>query len=203
MVLRARAGVTRVFSPQLDVVPRFVEVPRMPHRPRRLRSSISRTRALAALALAALSSSIFVASAADADRSLEQASLAPISPKQTANEARPAWLTPGTPFAPAGGSDPRWLATAGLALVLLICGGVGALARRYSPRTAIGGMKVIGRVSLTPKHAVCMVRVGRRVLVVGTGPQGSPSLISEFDESELSMATPESVIAGAGGRDDA
>ena len=43
-------------------------------------------------------------------------------------------------------------------------------------------MQVVGRVSLSPKHTVHMLRVGRRVLVVGVGPQGAPALISELDE---------------------
>ena len=43
-------------------------------------------------------------------------------------------------------------------------------------------MQVVGRVSLSPKHTVYMLRVGRRVLLVGAGSQGSPSLISELDD---------------------
>ena len=44
------------------------------------------------------------------------------------------------------------------------------------------GMQVVGRVSLSTRHTVYMLRVGRRVLLVGAGPQGSPSLISELDD---------------------
>ena len=57
--------------------------------------------------------------------------------------------------------------------------------RRRPPVLAQGagvGMQVVGRVSLSPKHTVYLLRVGRRVLLVGAGPQGSPSLISELDD---------------------
>ncbi len=37
-------------------------------------------------------------------------------------------------------------------------------------------------MSLSPKHAVYLLRVGRRVLVVGAGPQGPPALITELDD---------------------
>jgi hypothetical protein len=37
-------------------------------------------------------------------------------------------------------------------------------------------------VSLSPKHSVYLLRVGRRVLLVGAGPQGPPALISELDD---------------------
>ena len=47
-------------------------------------------------------------------------------------------------------------------------------------------MKVIGRVSLSPKHSVYLLEVGQRRLLVGAGPQGSPALISELDDLALS-----------------
>ena len=43
-------------------------------------------------------------------------------------------------------------------------------------------MQVVGRVSLSPKHAVYMLRVGQRMLLVGVGPAGAPALISELDD---------------------
>ena len=62
------------------------------------------------------------------------------------------------------------------------CGGMIAAGRRFLPQATGAKMQVVGRVSLSPKHAVYLLRVGQRVLVVGTGPQGAPALISEMDE---------------------
>ena len=52
-------------------------------------------------------------------------------------------------------------------------------------------MQVVGRVSLSPKHSVYLLRIGRRVLLVGAGPQGAPSLIAELDDLPGSRAEPE------------
>ena len=69
-----------------------------------------------------------------------------------------------------------------LALVLAVCGGIAVAARRLGPRAAAGAVEVVGRVSLSPKHSVYLLRVGRRVLVVGAGPQGPPALIAELED---------------------
>jgi flagellar protein FliO/FliZ len=81
-----------------------------------------------------------------------------------------------------GGSDSWSLVMIGITLALAVCGGMIAFARRFLPQGAGVGMQVVGRVSLSPKHSVYLLRVGRRVLLVGAGPQGSPSLISELDD---------------------
>ena len=70
----------------------------------------------------------------------------------------------------------------GVTLTLAVLGGIVAASRRFLPQPAGVGMQVVGRVSLSPRHTVYMLRVGRRVLLVGAGPQGSPSLISELDD---------------------
>jgi len=70
----------------------------------------------------------------------------------------------------------------GITLALAICGGVVVAARRFSSQGAAGEIRVVSRVSLSPKHTVYLLRVGRRVLLVGAGPQGAPSLISELDD---------------------
>jgi flagellar biogenesis protein FliO len=69
-----------------------------------------------------------------------------------------------------------------LALVLVACGGVAVLVRRMAPRATAGAVQVVGRVGLSPKHSVYLLRVGRRVLVLGAGPQGPPALIAELDD---------------------
>jgi len=71
---------------------------------------------------------------------------------------------------------------AGITLALAICGGVVAVARRFSSQVAAGEIRVVSRVSLSPKHTVYLLRVGRRALLVGAGPQGAPSLISELQD---------------------
>jgi hypothetical protein len=71
---------------------------------------------------------------------------------------------------------------AGLAVLLAIGGGIAAAARRFAPANGAGALQVISRVGLSPKHTVYLLRAGGRVLLVGTGPQGAPSLISELDE---------------------
>jgi flagellar biogenesis protein FliO len=82
----------------------------------------------------------------------------------------------------AGGSDGWYVGMAGITLALALCGGVVAAARRLSSQGATGAIRVVSRVSLSPKHTVYLLRVGRRVLLVGAGPQGSPALLSELDD---------------------
>ncbi len=96
--------------------------------------------------------------------------------------SRPAIFRRLTKGSRLGGSDSLSLAMIGITLALAVCGGVIAAGRRFLPQGAGVGMQVVGRVSLSPKHAVYLLRVGRRVLLVGAGPQGSPSLISELDD---------------------
>jgi flagellar protein FliO/FliZ len=77
-----------------------------------------------------------------------------------------------------------WLGTAGMALLLAICGGVCVGARKYLPRDSSGLVQVVGRVSLSPRHSIYLVRAGRRTLIVGAGAQGSPTLLGELGELE-------------------
>jgi flagellar biogenesis protein FliO len=80
----------------------------------------------------------------------------------------------------------------GMALALAICGALGLVARRWMPRSAGGAIQVVGRVSLSPKHTVYMLRVGQRVLLLGAGPQGAPALLTELDDlAELSPRSEE------------
>jgi flagellar protein FliO/FliZ len=80
-------------------------------------------------------------------------------------------------------STDGWLpGMAGIALALAVVGGLATAARRFAPRPTAGTVQVVGRVSLSPKHSVYMLRVGRRVLLLGAGPQGPPSLITELED---------------------
>ena len=88
------------------------------------------------------------------------------------------------------GSDAWYLALAGVAVLLGAVGGLALAARRFNLRPGSGMLHVVSRVSLSPKHAVYLVRAGGRVLLVGTGPQGAPSLISELDDVVLAPTEP-------------
>src|SRR5579883_589595 len=80
------------------------------------------------------------------------------------------------------GSGGWGLGFVSIALTLAVCGGLVAAVRWVRPSAATGSVQVVGRVSLSPKHSVYLLRVGRRVLLVGAGPQGPPALISELDD---------------------
>jgi flagellar protein FliO/FliZ len=97
------------------------------------------------------------------------------------------------PFAPRGEASKRsheapgnssgwWMGTAGIAAALFVCGAVSVASRRYVPRASQGLVRVIGRTSLSPKHSVYLLQVADRVLIVGAGPQGAPSLLGELDD---------------------
>ena len=65
---------------------------------------------------------------------------------------------------------------------------------RWGARRGLGGsgrgtMTVLDRVALDARHTVTLVRIGKRVLVLGTSEQ-SVTLLTEMREDEL--ASPES-----------
>jgi hypothetical protein len=108
----------------------------------------------------------------------------------------------------AEGTRGWWLGTAGIALALAACGGISVAARRYGPQAAAGPLRVIGRTSLSPRHTVYLLKAGGRVLIVGTGPQGAPSLLGELDDpDEPGPSPPRDQARGfdrlVGGGDDA
>jgi flagellar biogenesis protein FliO len=63
-----------------------------------------------------------------------------------------------------------------LAVVLMLLGVGVKVVRRWpgfaARETAAGPLQVLGRLPLTAKEAVCLVRAGNDVLVVGVGPAG-------------------------------
>jgi hypothetical protein len=76
-----------------------------------------------------------------------------------------------------------WLGTAGIALVLAVCGGISLATRRGWPQVHAPGMlRVVGRTRLSPRHTVHLLSLGDRILIVGTGPQGAPSLLGELTD---------------------
>jgi flagellar protein FliO/FliZ len=118
-------------------------------------------------------------------------------PRNAEDELRSSRLSPLRRLSKAarpGGSDTWSLAMIGITLALAVCGGIIAAGRRFLPQGAGGGVKVIGRVSLSPKHSVYLLEVGRRRLLVGAGPQGAPALISELDDfAEIEANSPAGV----------
>jgi flagellar biogenesis protein FliO len=87
--------------------------------------------------------------------------------------------------ASSAGSPGWWLAPVGLVAALAAFGGVVMAARRFTPglaaETSGQAPRVIGRTPLTPRHMIHLVRSGDRVLLIGTGPQGPPSLLGELN----------------------
>jgi flagellar protein FliO/FliZ len=63
---------------------------------------------------------------------------------------------------------------------------------RWSARRGFGmhkgRVRVIERVPLEGRRSLYLVRIGDRVLLIGAGEGGAPSLIAELDPSELPPA---------------
>ena len=105
---------------------------------------------------------------------------------------------PARPFPPRGsivrrgderpeGTGGWWLGTTGIALAVAVCGGISVATRRgwrWPQVPAAGTLRVVGRTSLSPRHTVHLLSIGQRVLIVGTGPQGAPSLLGELTDPE-------------------
>jgi flagellar biogenesis protein FliO len=53
-------------------------------------------------------------------------------------------------------------------------------ARKPWPRDNAGLLRVVGRVPLSPRHSIYLVRAGERTLLIGTGAQGAPTLLGEL-----------------------
>lgn len=88
-----------------------------------------------------------------------------------------------------GGSSGFWLGAGGIGVALAAFGAVSLAAKRARPSSESKTLKVVGRASLSPRHAIHLVRVGDRILIVGTGPQGAPALLGEMDEPVAEAAS--------------
>jgi flagellar protein FliO/FliZ len=78
---------------------------------------------------------------------------------------------------------------------------LGFFALRWLARRGVGGagvgaypgLRVLRRLPLEPRKSLYLVRAGKRLLLIGTGGDGPPSLIAELDESALAAEqSPES-----------
>ncbi len=70
-----------------------------------------------------------------------------------------------------GGGSLWWAGPGGIALALVAAGAASFAARRFGTPGGASTLKIMDRVSLTPKHAVFVVRAKDRLFVLGTGPQ--------------------------------
>jgi flagellar biogenesis protein FliO len=115
---------------------------------------------------------------------------APVEERATAPETAPRIEATGASAAERGMPDYQFAGTAqdrsllwdggrmvlSLAVVLMLLGVGVKVVRRWpglaARETAAGPLQVLGRLPLTAKEAVCLVRAGNDVLVVGVGPAG-------------------------------
>lgn len=114
------------------------------------------------------------------------------------------------PTGGAGGGleDQGWVAVLKMlfwmVLVVAAIYGGARLIKRYVPAArnmfGAGTLKVVGRTFLSPKQSILLVRVGRRMLVVGVTPASMSALAEISDPEELEYINNE--MAGSGkGRD--
>jgi flagellar biogenesis protein FliO len=92
----------------------------------------------------------------------------------------------------------------GLALAALGAGVVLARGGLGGRPGAAGGLQLVGRAALGPGQAAHLVRVGDRLLVVGTGRGGAPRLLADLDAdparaagATTTTAPPPDVAGGA------
>ena len=92
------------------------------------------------------------------------------------------------PISPPGGSIRGPGASSGGSLfgvsaAALALGGLGAgslVLKKWRPSPESGTLRVVGRVALSPKQAVYLLKAGDRILILGTGGQGPPALLGEM-----------------------
>ncbi len=112
-------------------------------------------------------------------------------PRPEAAERLPAPPRSRPSSPPGESSNGWWLVTPGIAAALAVFGGVSLASKRFLPSRDTGPIRVVGRSSLSGKHSVYLLRVGDRVLILGTGPQGPPSALGEVtDPVELARLAP-------------
>ena len=83
-----------------------------------------------------------------------------------------------------------WLASLSLAMVLALLGLRSLAIRQRWPGGGWATLAIVGRVSLSSRHQVVAIQVGENVLLVGIGPQGPPSLLTELSAMELKSRPP-------------
>lgn len=97
---------------------------------------------------------------------------------------------------------PWWLGSAGVVAIFAGLGYAVWSARRGTFRLGSRpkGLDVLGRTALTPKHHVHLLRAGDRILIIGTGPGGSPAFLGEWTGPDPTAPTaPARLPRDAGG----
>lgn len=92
-----------------------------------------------------------------------------------------------------------------LAIVLAMVAGAAYLLRRWLPSSRLsetGAMRVVGRVGLTPKHTLSLVRVGRRFVMVGVSGDRLTTLCEIADADEVAELAARADTAGRGRSDE-
>jgi hypothetical protein len=77
------------------------------------------------------------------------------------------------------------------AVLLLLLAGLSWLTRRFQGGALGGGSRA--RVVLTHHHAVHLIEVGGKRLLVGTGPSGAPRVLAELGDVPSVEPAPEPV----------
>jgi hypothetical protein len=73
-----------------------------------------------------------------------------------------------------------WLSSAGIAAVLAACGAICIAARKHWPQGSTAALRIVGRMSLSPRHSIVLVQAGPRTLMIGLGPQSAPAILGEL-----------------------
>jgi flagellar biogenesis protein FliO len=63
-------------------------------------------------------------------------------------------------------------------------------------KSSAAGLRVVGRMSLSPRHSIVLVQAGNQTLMIGLGPQAAPTLLGEIPLVER----PEDTTAPANAR---
>ena len=135
---------------------------------------------------------------ARADEPFVDRSVVPASLSAGINEPVPPRKSGRVGSAQSGGNIAGWwLGPVGIAGALAVVGGISLAAKRFNLNLGfhsvrdLGVIGVVGQTRLSPKHAVYLVRVADRVLIVGAGSGGSPSPLGEItDPGELDRLIP-------------
>ena len=90
-----------------------------------------------------------------------------------------------------GARNTPWYRTGvgALAIVLVLVGGATWVVRRWLPAARAGEsavLRVVARTSLSPKHSLALVRLGRRFLLVGVSGDRVNTLCDVHDADEVS-----------------
>ncbi len=142
-----------------------------------------------------------------AARSAEEPTRDPaVNPASVAPRSTPIDRTPRRELDPSRRGEAGsgwWIGPVGIAGALALVGGASLASKRFGLNLGLGKdgglIGVVGQTRLSPKHSVYLVRVADRVLILGTGPGGSPAPLGEVtDPLELARLIPQRSPRGIG-----